>query len=135
MPTWTRAKGALTLTSPLGADVLIPTVLSARKGLSQTFSFEVLVVSQNGVIDPNKLLNQPACVTLQSDGVPIRSFHGIVQSVSSQGISRGKANDEYHAYRLVLVPRLWFLAKPSIAVSSRNCRSPTFFRNCSKMPT
>jgi type VI secretion system secreted protein VgrG len=111
MPTWTRAKAAMTMTSPLGPDVLIPTSLSGQETVSQTFAYDVKVVSQNGAIDPNKLLNQPACVTLQSNGVPIRTFHGIVQSVSSQGITRGQANDEYYAYRLVLVPRLWFLSQ------------------------
>ncbi len=97
------------MTSPLGPDVLIPTRLSGPEGISQTFAFDVQVVSQNGAIDPNKLLNQAACVTLQSTGVPIRSFHGIVQTISSNGTVRGQANDEYYAYRLVLVPRLWFL--------------------------
>ncbi|MGD0107106.1 MAG: type VI secretion system tip protein TssI/VgrG [Rhodopila sp.] len=111
MPAWSRAKAALTMTSPLGPDVLIPTLLSAREGLSEPFRFDVQVVSQIGATDPNRLLNQAACVTLQSGGVPIRTFHGIVQSVSSQGTARGQASDEYYCYRLVLVPRLWFLSQ------------------------
>jgi type VI secretion system secreted protein VgrG len=111
MPTWSRAAATLTMTSPLGADVLIPTVLSAQEGISQTFFFDVHVVSQNGAIDPDSLLNQPACVALQANGEPIRYFHGIVQSLSSHGGVRGQSSDEYYAYRLVLVPRLWFLSQ------------------------
>ncbi|PPQ29694.1 type VI secretion system tip protein TssI/VgrG [Rhodopila globiformis] len=111
MPTWTRAAATLTMTSPLGADVLIPTFLSAQEGISQTFFFDVHVVSQNGAIDPDSLLNQPACVALQADGAPIRYFHGIVQSLSSHGGVRGQSSDEYYVYHLVLVPRLWFLAQ------------------------
>jgi type VI secretion system secreted protein VgrG len=111
MPTWTRAKASLTMTSPLAADVLIPTFLSAQEGISQTYFFDIHVVSQNGAIDPDKLLNQPACLTLQSGGAPIRYFHGIVQTVSSLGNIRGQASDAYYVYRLVLVPRLWFLSQ------------------------
>lgn len=111
MTAWSRATASLTMTSPLGPDALIPTFLSAQEGISQTYFFDVHVVSQNGIIDPNKLLNQPVCVTLQSDGLPIRHFHGIVQSVSSHGSVRGQSNDEHYVYRLVLVPRLWFLSQ------------------------
>ena len=89
MPTWSRAKASLTMTSPLAADVLIPTFLSAREIISQTYFFDVHVVSQNGAVDPDKLLNQPVCVTLQSAGTPVRYFHGIVQTVSSHGMTRG----------------------------------------------
>ena len=108
---WSRTKALLTMTSPLGEDVLIPTSLAAEEGLSQTFSFKVEAVSQNGSVDPDKLLNQPACVTLQTSGVPVRRFHGIVQAVSSHGSTRGSANDDYYIYRLTLVPRLWFLSQ------------------------
>ena len=111
MATWSRAKATLTMTSPLGADVLIPTRLSGQEELSQTFAYEVEVVSQKGVIDPDKLLHQVCCVSLQSAGAPLRQFHGIVQRISSHGSIRGSANDEYHVYRLVLVPRLWFLSQ------------------------
>src|ERR1700733_2706849 len=99
------------MTSPLAADVLIPTFLSAQEGINQTFVFDVHVVSQNGAVDPDKLLNQPVCVTLQSAGTPVRYFHGIVQTVSSHGMTRGQSADAYYVYRLVVVPRLWFLSQ------------------------
>lgn len=99
------------MTSPLAADALIPISLSAQEAIGQTFYFEVQVVSQNGSIDPDQLLDKPVCVTLQSTGVPLRNFHGIVQTVSSHGTIRGQASDSYYVYRLVLVPRLWFLGQ------------------------
>jgi len=113
MPAWSRAKTSLTMTSPLGADALIATFLSAQEGISQTFFYDVHVISQSGPVDPDKLLNNPACVTLQSNGMPLRHFHGIVQSVSSHGTVRGQENQEYNVYQLVLVPRLWFLSQTS----------------------
>jgi type VI secretion system secreted protein VgrG len=97
------------MTSPLGADALIPIRLSAHEGISRCFSCTVRVVSQTGPVDPDKLLNHPACITLQSRNNPIRYFHGIVRASASQGKVRGRANDEYYAYELTMVPRLWFL--------------------------
>lgn len=111
MADWSRGKAQLTMTSSLGPDALIPTRLSAHEGLSQTFSFDVHVVSQNGAIEPDKLLHQPVCVAVQSDGAAIRYFHGIVQQISSHGTTRDQTNREYHIYRLLLVPRLWFLSQ------------------------
>jgi type VI secretion system secreted protein VgrG len=112
MASWSRDTALLRMTTPLGPDVLIPIALSAQEAISQPFQFEVDAVCQSGVIDPNKLLNQPACVTLQSSGKPVRYFHGIVQSISDEGAIRGSsAVDEYETYHLILVPRLWFLTQ------------------------
>ena len=86
MPAWSRANASMAMTSPLGDDVLIPISLSAQESISQPFQFEVVTVSQNGVIDPNSLLNNPVCVILQDEtGSPIRYFHGIVRSVTDEG--------------------------------------------------
>ncbi|HUN44761.1 MAG TPA: type VI secretion system tip protein TssI/VgrG [Acetobacteraceae bacterium] len=112
MPTWSRANALLTMTSTLGADVLIPIGLSAHEAISQPFQFDVTAVCQSGVIDPNQLLNNAACVTLQVAGSPVRYFHGVVQSVSAEGSNRSDtAADAFQLYRLRLVPTLWFLSQ------------------------
>ena len=112
MPTWTRANALLTMTSALSADVLIPISLSAHEAVSTPFQFVVEVVSQQGTITPDDVLHKPACVTLQSNGAAVRHFHGIVQSISAGGSVRGLGDaDGYKFYRLVLVPRLWFMSQ------------------------
>ncbi len=113
MPSWSRSTALMAMTSPLGTDVLIPISLSAYEALSQPFNFDVVAVCQNGVIDPNQLLNNPACVILQDgSGSPIRYFHGIVRSVTDEGPVRSDAAvANYELYRLTLVPRLWFLGQ------------------------
>lgn len=113
MAVWSRAKAMLTMTSPLGPDALIPTRLTAQEGISQPFLFDIEVISQQGQVDADKLLNQPVCVTLQAEGKPLRYFHGIVQTVASQGTLRGKGDGDTATYRLVVVPRLWFLSQTS----------------------
>ncbi|MGA3402102.1 MAG: type VI secretion system tip protein TssI/VgrG [Acetobacteraceae bacterium] len=113
MATWSRSTATMAMTSPLGTDVLIPISLTAYEALSQPFNFDVVAVCQNGVIDPNSLLNNPACVVLQDEtGNPIRYFHGIVRSVTDEGPVRSDAAvANYELYRLTLVPRLWFLGQ------------------------
>jgi type VI secretion system secreted protein VgrG len=112
MPTWVRDKALLAMTSPLGDDNLIPIALSAQEAISTPFQFSVHAVSQKGIIDPDELLDKPACVILQDAGSPVRYFHGIVQSVSAEGAVRGDANAaDYQLYRLTMVPKLWFLSQ------------------------
>lgn len=109
---WTRANALMAMTSPLGTDVLIPISLTAYEAISQPFRFDVVAVCQNGVIDPNSLLNNPVCVVLQAAGTPVRYFHGIVQTVTDEGPMRSDAAvAAYELYRLTLVPRLWFLSQ------------------------
>ena len=112
MPTWTRTNALMTMTSALGADVLIPISLSAHEAISTPFQFNVEAVCQQGTVDANSLLYQPACVTLQASGKAIRYFHGIVQSVSAGAPIRGASGaDTFTIYNLVLVPKLWFMSQ------------------------
>jgi type VI secretion system secreted protein VgrG len=116
MAAWVRDSATMSMTSPLGADALIPTHLVADEAISQPFRFDITAVSQNGVLDPDKLLNMPVCVTLQdtsgASATPVRYFHGIVHQVRSEGIVRGAtAVDEFQLYALTVVPRLWFLGQ------------------------
>ncbi len=96
MATWAPARQH----SPLGDDQLIPIALVANEQISQPS--DVYAVCQQGVVDPNALLNQPCCITLQNAGTPVRCFHGIVQAISAEGAVRGQAVvDQFQAYHPV----------------------------------
>jgi type VI secretion system secreted protein VgrG len=111
MADWVRDSALMSMTTTLGtADALIPTYLTADEEISQLFSYEILAVSQTGVIDPDKILNTAVCVTLRDANGPVRYFHGIVQAVRSNGVLRGsKTAEDFESYTLTVVPRLWFL--------------------------
>ncbi|HEX3991247.1 MAG TPA: type VI secretion system tip protein TssI/VgrG [Acetobacteraceae bacterium] len=116
MATWVRDSAMMSMTSPLGDDALIPTKLVAEEAISQPFRFDITAVSQNGVFDPNSLLNMPVCVKLQDTSgtspTTVRYFHGIVQQVRPDGILRGATLvDEFQLYALTVMPRLWFLGQ------------------------
>jgi type VI secretion system secreted protein VgrG len=110
MAEWVRDKALMQMSSSLGADALIPTYMVADEEISHTFNFEILVVSQTGVVDPNDILSKPVCVTLRDSSGPIRYFHGIVQEFQTNGVMRGTTEgDSFESYRMTVVPRLWFL--------------------------
>ncbi len=116
MAAWVRDSATMSMTTPLGADALIPTKLVAEETISQPFRFEITAVSQSGVFDPDKLLNMAVCVTLRdasgTAAAPVRYFHGIVQQVRSEGILRGATLvDEFQLYAVTVMPRLWFLGQ------------------------
>ena len=96
---WSRANALMAMTSPLGDDVLIPISLSAQEAISQPFQFDVRAVCQKRGIDPNDLLDKPACVVLQDAGKPVRYFHGIVRSLTAAGTTRSA--DAVDAHQLI----------------------------------
>src|SRR3954454_18590930 len=110
MADWVRDKAMMSMTSSLGADMLIPTRLTAEEAISEPFCFEITAISQKGVIDANDILNQAVCVTLRDADGPVRYFHGFVHEVRRRGAVRGKTGgEEFESYNLVVMPRLWFL--------------------------
>lgn len=102
----------LTMTTPLGSGVLEPIALHATEALTTPFLFTVETVSDQKDIDPNKILYNPCCVTLNRVNTPARQFHGIARGFHAGGMyGRGQWR-----YTLELVPRLWF------ASQTRDCR-------------
>jgi type VI secretion system secreted protein VgrG len=95
------------MTSPLGADVLVPTAISGYEAISQPFSYRVQLVSNQSDIDPDQLLHQPGCVILRRGDDVARYFHGIFQEFAAAGQPR----DGMYAYHAVLVPQFWFLSQ------------------------
>ena len=106
---WSRSNALMAMSSPLGADVLIPISLVAHEAISQPFHFDVVAVCQSGVIDPNKLLNNPACITVQDSGSPVRYFHGIVQSeVGVLQFANDLLQASHALFEIRLFGGLWF---------------------------
>ncbi len=107
MSGYERSHSILQMTSPLGADVLIPTAISGQEAISQPFSYRVQMVSQKADIDPRTVLHQPGCVILRRDAEVARYFHGIFQEFAAAGQTR----PGMYAYHAVLVPKFWFLSQ------------------------
>jgi type VI secretion system secreted protein VgrG len=102
-----RSRALLSMTSPLGGDVLIPVALHAHEALSTPFLCTVDLISERDGIDPDTLLHQPCCVKLTLTECPPRYLHGLARSFTPTGaLPRGLSS-----YRMEIVPALWFLSQ------------------------
>ena len=75
---------------------------SGREAISQPYRFEVELVSERPDLDLESLLQQPAFLAFTGDGVGI---HGQVYRAA-----QGESGERLTRYRLVIVPRLAYLA-------------------------
>lgn len=95
------------LTTPFGKDVALISRLSGSERLSEPFQYDVSVLSEDGALDPDKVLGHPVTVTcgLPTGGAE-RHFHGLVSEFTQLGYG-----ERHHEYRLTLRPWFWFLTR------------------------
>lgn len=105
--TRSRNKALLSMTSPLGTDVLVPTALAAEECISEPYRCVVDLVSERRDIDSAALLGKPACIILRHADKVTRYFHGIIAEFAPEG----GADRTFSTYRAVLVPRLWLMSQ------------------------
>ena len=97
------------MSTPLGADVLIPTRISGQEKLSGLYSIKVDCFSTQTSIAPADLLGQHASTTVARSDGKTRVFSGIVRSVASGPM----LSATHRAYQIELVPPLWLLTRTS----------------------
>lgn len=99
--------------SPLSEDELLLTGVRGREALSEPFSFQLELLSENWKISPHRIVGRPVTFSIPLDEESKRHFNGVVRR-----FSRGPATDNggLCRYRAELVPWLWFL------IRSSNCR-------------
>jgi type VI secretion system secreted protein VgrG len=103
----TRDHSLLSMTSPLGGDVLIPTRFTCDEALGEPYLAVVETVSARNTIDPASLLHQPVCVALHPRDQAPRFLHGLVRRI----VATGSQARRMQGYRLEIVPALWFLSQ------------------------
>lgn len=102
------SKRLLSMTTPLGPDVLLPVRLQATEAINEPFSVTVDMVSDRKAIAGNELLAKPVCVAIAFDtesSVQTRYLHGLVRAFWATG---GAGLDRW-GYTAEIVPSLWFL--------------------------
>jgi len=86
-----------------GLSVLRQRLIHGEEGLSQLYSFEILLVSEKADLDLEAILQSPAVFTIKSKNGDL-PYHGILASFEQLH----KA-DAWVFYRAVLRPKLWWL--------------------------
>jgi type VI secretion system secreted protein VgrG len=111
---YTQAHRDMKIVTPLPADFLLLTGLSASETISQLFHFDLDVVVENTKLDQvlqhdpvfDKVLGQRVAVELVLPNGNLRHFHGLCHL-----ISQGERDVTFTPYRLEVVPDLWRLSK------------------------
>jgi type VI secretion system secreted protein VgrG len=105
----TQANRTVQLKTPLPADTLLITQLSAREQVSRLFEYDLQLISDAGNVNADKLLGLPVTVTFElPDDAGNRYFNGIVTEFSQVGYE-----ERHHRYHATVRPWFWFLTRTS----------------------
>jgi type VI secretion system secreted protein VgrG len=106
MPSYDLENRILSLTSPLGENVLLPESVSGREALSELFHFSVEVVAEiKKEVSAKNLVGRRMTVGFQTtESGSFRYVNGVVSRFEATG-----GDEEFHAYTVELVPSLWLL--------------------------
>ena len=108
MPTYTQDGRPLSVTTPLGKDILLLVGINGAEAMSQLFHFRLDVLAENKTEVPfDKLLGQKVAAALTlADGKTQRYFSGLCRRVA-----QGERDTHFTAYDLEIVPPLWLLTR------------------------
>jgi len=105
----TQANRTVQLKTPLSADTLLITRLSAREQVSRLFEYDLQLISDAGDVNADKLLGLAVTVTFElPDDAGNRYFNGIVTEFSQVGYE-----ERHHRYHAIVRPWFWFLTRTS----------------------
>ena len=107
MPSYSQDERFLSLTTPLGADVLLLQSVEGSEGLSALFDFDLEVLATpDTTVSPADLIGKRVTFSVQvsEDGTQ-RPFNGMVASLQTFG-----GDLDFNTYRLHVVPALWLLS-------------------------
>src|SRR5262245_17541749 len=111
MATTREADRYLYLTTPLGDDKLFLRGFTGHEALSQLFSFNLELFSENATtVDFDKLMGQPVSFGVLGAEARIqpRHFHGIITR-----FSQGGRNEDFTDYTATVEPLIWTLSRKS----------------------
>lgn len=103
----TQVNSFVSLSTPLGPEVLLLESLSGVEGVSRLFRFELELLSEDFEVAFNKLIGQPVAVRIDVPAMAEpRYLHGHISRFEQLRNKNGLAR-----YRAELVPWLWFLTQ------------------------
>jgi type VI secretion system secreted protein VgrG len=102
----TQDNRLITLTTPLGKDVLLLAGFTGHEAISRRFSFHLDLLSEHGPIDFAKIIGKNVTISVkQADGTT-RYFNGIVSHFGHIGSDAG-----FTHYQMEVVPWTWMLTR------------------------
>lgn len=112
MPGNIRPDPILRITTPLGAETFEVAAFKGTEGVSRLFEFTVdLLAPQTTAVPFDRLLGQPATVSMLMPGKVKRYWNGIVSRITQGGTAAVENDVSVTGYRMTLVPKLWLLTR------------------------
>lgn len=111
MSATTQENRILSITTPLGKDVLLVNNLAGTERISRLFSFHLQLLADRdkaSSVSANALIGQKVSVSLELREGGRRYFHGIVNQ-----FAEGERDERFHYYQAEVVPWLWLLTLTS----------------------
>ena len=109
MSDFTQDQRQLSVSTPLGQDVLLLAGLNGSEGMSRLFEFRLDLLSETTDITADQVLGKSFTVTVTRPGGDPRYFNGIVRRFFAGPIgARG-----LRSYTAEIVPTLWLLTQTS----------------------
>lgn len=114
MGIYTQAKKSISISTPLGDDVLLLTAIAGSEHISELFEFDLETLSESHNLEANKLIGKAVTVNIHDKNG--RFFNGYVNELQLGGIIKIGTAKGHRQYNFTIVPWLWFLSKRT------NCR-------------
>jgi len=129
-PTYQQANRPMTVTTPLGPDVLLLVGFSGHEAISQLFSFELdLAAEDQTKVVFEKLLGRKVTVNLTVPGGQKRHFSGICTS-----LTQGMRGIDHTSFKLEVSPHLWLLTRRSRSRIFQNVSVPEILKSVLDIP-
>jgi type VI secretion system secreted protein VgrG len=107
MATFTQERRLLSVSSPLGEDVLLLTGFTGKEEISRLFKFQLELLSENETIAPGDVVGKPLTWAVNHVDDEPRCFNGVVSRFAAGANTRRGLR----SYRADVVPWLWFLTQ------------------------
>jgi len=121
----------MTVTTPLGPDVLLLVAFSGHEAISQLFSFELdLAAEDQSKVIFEKLLGHKVTINLTLPGGQKRHFNGICTSLS-QGM---RGIEHTTTFQMEVSPHLWLLTRRSRSRIFQNLSIPEILKSVLDIP-
>ena len=108
---YTQENRLIAIDTPLGEDVFLLQGFSGREAISNLFSFNLAMESENDSISFASIIGQNVTIRLTLAHDSIRYWNGVVSRFTQSGSDAGFAH-----YQMEVVPWLWLLTL------NTNCR-------------
>jgi type VI secretion system secreted protein VgrG len=96
----------ISLTTPLGEDVLLLAGLSGHEAISRLFSFHLDLLTEHGPIDFTQIIGKNVTISVAQSDNTARYFNGMVSHFAQSG-----SDTNFIHYQMEVVPWTWTLTR------------------------